>query len=186
MKPCDELVIGIDPDRNIDATPLESKALVRDNLGQHNSAPAIPQDVLLQMDIQDCCKNCLWVFFYFAPFFMSSLLGLKIILMQITCLFLANVGQKATKYLIPTPFPPRTFRPVFIFPSFFVIFTGCFLLCCVFLHKNNHSIHVIIYSFYLFCCPTKTVYVATYFSRSTTSWWMLKTQCQILFKSWHE
>ena len=114
-------------------------------------------------------KIVFWGFFYFAPFFMSSLLGLKIILMQITCLFLANVGQKATKYLIPTPFPPRTFRPVFIFPSFFVIFTGCFLLCCVFLHKNNHSIHVIIYSFYLFCCPTKTVYVATYFSRSTTS-----------------
>ena len=109
------------------------------------------------------------VFFYFAPFFMSSLLGLKIILMQITCLFLANVGQKATKYLIPTPFPPRTFRPVFIFPSFFVIFTGCFLLCCVFLHKNNHSIHEIIYSLYLFCCTTKTVNVATYFSRSTTS-----------------
>ena len=93
-------------------------------------------------------------FFYFAPFFMSSF-GLKIILMQITCLFLANVGQKATKYLIPTPFPPRTFRPVFIFPFFFAIFTGCFLLCCVFLHKNNHSIHESIYSLYLFCCPTK-------------------------------
>jgi hypothetical protein len=68
VKPCDELVIGIDPDRNIDATPLESKALVRDNLGQHNSAPAIPQDVSLQMDIQDCCKNC-FGFLYFAPFF---------------------------------------------------------------------------------------------------------------------
>ena len=169
MKPCDELVIGIDPDRNIDATPLESKALVRDNLGQHNSAPAIPQDVSLQMDIQDCCKNCFWVFFTLLRFLCLPLLGLKIILMQITCLFLVNVGQKATKYLIPTPFPPRTFRPVFIFPSFFVIFTGCFLLCCVFLHKNNHSIHVIIYSLYLFCCSTKTVYVATYFSRSTTS-----------------
>jgi hypothetical protein len=106
-----DLDLGIDPDRNIDATPLESKALVRDNLGQHNSAPAIPQDVSLQMDIQDCCKNCFWVFFYFAPFFMSSLPGLKIILMQITCLFLANVGQKATKYLIPTPFPQFSSSP---------------------------------------------------------------------------
>jgi len=60
--------LGIDPDRNIDATPLESKALVRDNLGQHNSAPAIPQDVSLQMDIQDCCKNC-WVFLLCSVFY---------------------------------------------------------------------------------------------------------------------